>query len=59
MVDALMAVNEGMSVRRAAEQFNVQKSTLSDRETGQVKVGSVWRKKPRLSTVDEGAREIS
>ncbi|XP_052281215.1 uncharacterized protein LOC127878723 [Dreissena polymorpha] len=55
MDDAVMAVNGGMSVRRAAEQFNVPKSTLSDRLTGKVKVDSVWGKKPRLSAVDEGA----
>ena len=44
-----------MSVRKAAEEFAVPMSTLSDRVTGRVKPGSIWGKTSKLSADDETA----
>jgi len=41
MSAAVTAVNNGMSERKAAEEFAVPKSTLSDRVTGRVKPSSI------------------
>ena len=55
MASAVSAVVSGMSVRKAAAEFNVPKSSLSDRVTGRVKPGSTWGKKSKLSSNDEVA----
>jgi len=55
MASAVTAVNSGMSVRRAAKEYNVPKSSLSDRVTGKVKHGATWGKKPKMSSTDEKA----
>ena len=55
MADAVAAVNGGMSLRKAAAEYGIPKSTLSDRVTGRVKPRNVWGKKNKLSTVDESA----
>ena len=39
MVSAIKAVKDGMSVMRAAAQFDIPRSTLQDRVTGRVKHG--------------------
>ena len=53
MTEALAAVNNGMSVRKAAEKFSVPKSTLSDRVTGRIEPGSTWGKPSKLTKIDE------
>ena len=40
MAGALSAVEKGESVHRAAEMYNIPKSTLSDCITGKVKLGA-------------------
>ena len=40
MTRAIKAVNEGMSVRRPALEYNVPKTTLNDRIQGKVVHGS-------------------
>lgn len=46
-------VNEGMTVRIAASHFGVPKSTLGDRISGRVVLGSRSGPKPYLSTEEE------
>ena len=40
MVGALKAVEEGMAINRAAVEYNVPKTTLLDRVSGQVQHGT-------------------
>jgi hypothetical protein len=39
---AVVAVKAGMSIRKAAIQYSVPKSTLSDRTTGKIAEGAKW-----------------
>lgn len=39
---AVVAVKAGMSIRTAAIQYSVPKSTLSDRTTGKIAEGAKW-----------------
>jgi len=48
-----MAVEKGESVRRAAEMFNVPKSTLHDHVTGKVMFGARSGPDPYLSMEEE------
>ncbi|KAL4234465.1 hypothetical protein ACF0H5_006111 [Mactra antiquata] len=53
MANAVTAVNNGMSVRQAKEEYEVPKSTLSDRLSGRLKPGSGWGKRLKLTAADE------
>ena len=53
MHKAIKEVEQGMSVRKAAELFNVPKSTLHDRITGRVDVGARSGPQPYLSFEEE------
>ena len=53
MQGAMMAVEKGESVRRAAEMFNVPKSTLHDHVTGKVMFGARSGPDPYLSMEEE------
>ena len=53
MTRAIKAVNEGMSVRRAALEYNVPKTTLNDRIQGKVVHGSSSGKAKYLSDEEE------
>ena len=46
-------VQDGFTVRRAAAEFNVPKSTLGDRVSGRVKQGAVSGPQKYLSTADK------
>lgn len=50
-IDAVL--NEGMSIRRAAEQYGVPKSSLGDRLSGHVLGGASCGPAPYLSVVEE------
>ena len=53
MLGALNAVSEGMGINRAAEQFEVPKTTLKDRVSGKIKHGSKPGRTPYLSNDEE------
>ena len=47
------ARNGSLSIRQAADRYNVPRSTLSDRVTNRVDEGCIWGSKPRLTMIDE------
>ena len=53
MVKAVNAVHKGWSVRRAAEQFNIPKSTLGDRVSGRVLPGALSGRQRYLTQSEE------
>ena len=53
MVEAVGACCRGMGIREAAARFGVPKSTLGDRVSGRVVMGSTSGPKPYLSTEEE------
>ncbi len=53
MEGAIAAVHTGQSIRKAAMMYNVPRSTLSDRITGKVDIGSRPGKKPYLMIQEE------
>ena len=53
MQNAMMAVEKGEPVRRAAEMFNVPKSTLHDHITGKVMFGARSGPDPYLTVEEE------
>ena len=53
MQKAAVAVEDGMSLRKAAEMFQVPKSTLYDRVTGKVKFGARSGPDPYLTNEEE------
>jgi len=53
MVGALSAVEKGEPVRRAAEMYNVPKSTLYDHINGKVKLGARSGPPPYLTVAEE------
>ena len=54
MREALREITENnMSVRKAAELFNIPKSTLADRKSGRIEVNATDGKKPKFSKEDE------
>lgn len=53
MTKALMAVAEGSSVRRAAEEYGVPRSTLHDRVNGRVIHGSKSGPRKYLTSLEE------
>ena len=53
MEKAVAAVEKGESIRRAAEMFQVPRSTLHDRVSGRVKMDSKPGKTPYLSASEE------
>ena len=53
MQKAAVAVDDGMSLRKAAEIFQVPKSTLCDRVTGKVKFGATSGPDPYLTNEEE------
>ena len=55
MEGALLAVEEGVSVRRAAEMYGVPKSTLHDRIAGKVDFYATSRPKLYLTVAEGGA----
>ena len=46
--------NNNMSIRKAAEMFNIPKSTLADRVSGRIDVDAEDGKKPMFKKEDEG-----
>lgn len=56
MYRAYEAVKDGLSVRRAAEQYSIPKLTLNDRITGRVKFGT--HSGPQRYLTDEEEREL-
>ena len=57
MNKAVSSVKDGVSIRRAAEQFNVPKSTLGDRVSGRVQLGS--RSGPKTYLSDHEEKELA
>ena len=53
MVGAMKAVEEGMGVNRAAEEFGVPRTTLKDRVAGRVDHGCKSGRTPYLSRDEE------
>ena len=51
-------VNEGLSIRRAALQYGVPKSSLGDRISGRVKPGAV-AKWPSEVPINRGGERVS
>ena len=50
---AYEAVSKGMSVRRAAEEYGIPKSTLHDRVVGKVLAGSKCGPRRHLNSTEE------
>ena len=53
MQEALEAVHRGLSIRRAAEEYDVPRATLGDRVSGRVQPGAVSGPPKYLSTNEE------
>ena len=53
MEKAVTAVEQGMSIRRAAESFAVPRSTLHDRTSGKIRMDSRSGRKPYLTVEEE------
>lgn len=54
MTQAVLEVKAGYSsLRKAAQKYEVPKSSLSDRVSGKVEIDSVWGSKPKISIDDE------
>ncbi|KAH3747385.1 hypothetical protein DPMN_181810 [Dreissena polymorpha] len=53
MAMAVKDVENGVSVRKAAEKYSVPKSTLSDRLTGRVEAGKSWGNESQLCMEDK------
>ena len=52
--EALREITDyNMSVRKAAELFNIPTSTLDDRKSGRIEVNATDGKKPKFSKEDE------